>query len=110
MAKAQVLADPGKLPDRGVWCRSSSVLRGAVMLSSEARQVVMVVVAFAAGAALAWVPVSSTPLPFRATSTYPVWAFLIATLCGSCPLVWSHGRRALAQLPARRPFIQEALA
>jgi hypothetical protein len=80
------------------------------MLSSEARQVVMVVVAFAAGAALAWVPVSSTPLPFRATSTYPVWAFLIATLCGSCPLVWSHGRRALAQLPARRPFIQEALA
>jgi hypothetical protein len=80
------------------------------MPSSEARQVVMVVVAFVAGAALAWVPVSSAPLPFRATSTYPVWAFLIATVCGSCPLVWSHGRRALAQLPARRPFIQEAVA
>jgi hypothetical protein len=80
------------------------------MLSSEARQVVMVVVAFAAGAALAWVPVSSAPLSFRATSTYPVWAFLIATVCGSCPLVWSHGRRALAQLPARRPFNREALA
>jgi hypothetical protein len=79
------------------------------MLSSETRQVVAVVVAFAAGAALAYVPLSSAPLPFRDTATYPVWEFLIATVCGSCPLVWSHGRRALAQLPARRPFIQEAL-
>jgi hypothetical protein len=79
------------------------------MLSSEARQVVVVVVAFAAGAVLAWVPLSSAALPFRATSTYPVWGFLIATVCGSCPLVWSHGRRALARLPARRPFIREAL-
>jgi hypothetical protein len=79
------------------------------MLSSEARRVVVVVMAFAAGAALAWVPLSSAPLPFRDTPTYPVWGFLIAAVCGSCPIVWSHGRRALAQLPARRPFILEAL-
>src|SRR6266542_3542236 len=43
------------------------------------------------------------PLPFRGASTYPVWGFLIAIVCGSCPIVWSYGRRALAQLPARRP-------
>jgi hypothetical protein len=79
------------------------------MLSSEARQVVVVVVAFAAGAALVWVPLSSEPLPFRDTSAYPVWGFLIATVCGSCPIVWSHGRRTLAQLPARRPPVLEAL-
>jgi hypothetical protein len=79
------------------------------MLSSEARQVVVVVVAFAAGAALAWVPLSLAPLPFRETSTYPVWGFLIAIVCGSCPIVWSHGRRALAQLPARRSPMLEAL-
>jgi hypothetical protein len=79
------------------------------MLSSEARRVVAVVVAFAAGAALAWVPLGSAPLPFRDTPTYPVWVFLIAIVCGSCPPVWSRGRRALAQLPVRRPFILEAL-
>ena len=79
------------------------------MLSSEARQVVVVVVAFAAGAALAWVPLSSPPPPFLETSTFPVWGFLIATVCASCPIVWSHGRRALAQLPARRPLMMEAL-
>lgn len=79
------------------------------MLSSEARQVVVVVVAFAAGAALAWVPLSSPPPPFLETSTFPVWGFLIATVCASCPIVWSHGRRALAQLPARRPLMLEAL-
>jgi len=79
------------------------------MLSSEARQVVVVIVAFAAGAALVWVPLSSAPLPFRDTPTYPGWGFLIATVCGSCPIVWSTGRRALAQLPARRPFILETL-
>jgi hypothetical protein len=79
------------------------------VLSSEARQVVVVVVAFAAGATLAWVPLSSTPLPFRETSRYPMWVFLIALACGACPIVWSHGRRALAQLPARRPPVLEAL-
>jgi hypothetical protein len=51
----------------------------------------------------------SAPLPFRDTPTYPVWGFLIATVCGSCPIVWSTGRRALGQLPARRPFIVETL-
>jgi hypothetical protein len=76
------------------------------MLSSEARQVV---VAFAAGAALAWLPLSSAHLPFLGTSTFPVWGSLIATVCGSCPIVWRHGRRALAQLPARRPPTLEAL-
>jgi len=79
------------------------------MLSSEARQVIVITVAFAAGAALVYVPLMSGPLPFRETSTYPVWGFLIATVCGSCPIVWSHGRRALAQLPARRPPVLEAL-
>jgi hypothetical protein len=79
------------------------------MLSSEARQVVVVVVAFAAGAALVWVPLGSGPLSFYNAPTYPVWVFLIAIVCGSCPIVWSHGRRALAQLPARRPPILEAL-
>jgi hypothetical protein len=61
------------------------------MLSSEARQVVVVVVAFVAGLALTWVPLSSAPLPFTDTPTYPVWGFLIAMVCGSCPIVWSHG-------------------
>jgi hypothetical protein len=79
------------------------------MLSSEARQVVLVVVAFLAGAALALVPLSSAPLLFTKTSTYPAWGFLIATVCGSCPIVWSHGRRALAQIPAPRSSLQEAL-
>jgi hypothetical protein len=79
------------------------------MLSSQARQVIVITVAFAAGAALVWVPLRSGLLPFRETSTYPVWSLLIATVCGSCPIVWSHGRRALAQLPARRPPILEAL-
>jgi hypothetical protein len=79
------------------------------MLSSEARQVAVVVVAFAAGAALVLVPPGSGPLLFRETPAYPVWGFLIATVCGSCPIVWSHGRRALALLPARRPPVLEAL-
>lgn len=82
---------------------------GAAMVSSETRQLVMVFGAFAAGAALAWVPFSAKPLPFRATAMYPVWEFLIAAVCASCPLVWSHGRRALAQFPARRPITREAL-
>lgn len=79
------------------------------MLSSEARQVVVVVVAFAAGAALVWVRLGSGLLPFRGASWFPVWGFLIATVCGSCPIVWSHGRRALAQVPARRPLVLELL-
>jgi hypothetical protein len=80
------------------------------MLLSEARRVVAVVAAFAAGVTLAWVPFSSEPLPFRETSRYPVWVFLIAIACASCPIVWSHGTSALAQLPAHRPPMLEALA
>lgn len=79
------------------------------MWPSEARQVVTIVVAFIAGATLAWIPLSSAPLPFRETSTYPLWVFLIALVCGSCPVVWSHGKRALAQLPARRSPVLEGL-
>jgi hypothetical protein len=79
------------------------------MLSPEVRQVMAVVVAFVAGGALVWVPFSSAVMPFRNTTTYPVWVFLIATVCGSCPIVWSHGRRALAQVPALRSFTQEVL-
>jgi lysylphosphatidylglycerol synthetase-like protein (DUF2156 family) len=80
------------------------------MLLSEARRVVAVVAAFAAGVILAWVPFSSEPLPFRETSRYPMWVFLIAIACASCPIVWSHGTSALAKLPAHRPPMLEALA
>ncbi len=80
------------------------------MLSSEARRGVAVVAAFAAGVTLAWVPFSSEPLPFRETSRYPMWVFLIGVVCASCPIVWSHGTSALAQLPAHRPPMLEALA
>jgi hypothetical protein len=83
--------------------------RGDVALASDASLVVVIVVAFAVGAALAWVPLRSAPLPFRATPLYPVWVFLIAAVCGSCPIVWRHGRRALAKLPARRPLIREVI-
>jgi hypothetical protein len=81
----------------------------SAMRSSEARQVVEVAVAFAAGAALAWVPLRSAPLPFRNTPTYPAWGFLFATVCGACPIVWRRGRRALAQLPAPQSSKKEAL-
>jgi len=67
----------------------------------------MVVAAFLAGGILAWVPLTSGPLPFRDTSMYPVWAFLFASICGSCPLVWNHGIRALGELDAHRPVIRE---
>jgi hypothetical protein len=79
------------------------------MLSSEGRRIVVVVVASMAGATLAWVPLSSATLPIRETSSYPTWVVLIAIVCGSCPIVWTHGRRALAQLPARRQPVQEAV-
>ncbi len=70
------------------------------MLSFEARQVVTAVVAFAAGAVLAWVPISSAPLPFRATSTYPVWEFLFATTSlAVASVVYSRGQRPVETLP-----------
>jgi hypothetical protein len=80
------------------------------MLSSEARRVLTAVVAFAGGIALASVPLGSGPLPFRETSRFPVWVFLVAIACASCPVVWSRGISALAQLPARRPLRLEMLA
>jgi hypothetical protein len=80
------------------------------MLSSEARRIVAIVAVFAAGVMLAWVPLSAQPLPFRETSRYPVWVFLIAVACASCPIVWSQGTSALAGLRAHRPLIREALA
>jgi len=73
------------------------------MLSSEARRIVGVVAAFAAGVTLAWVPLSAQPLPFRETSRYPVWVFLIAVASASCPIVWSQGTSALAGLPLTVP-------
>jgi len=79
------------------------------MPSSEVRQVLVVLGAFAAGAALAFVPLSSASLPYQNTGLYFVWGFLIATLCGTCPVVWSHGRQALNRLPKRPRFIQEAV-
>jgi hypothetical protein len=75
-------------------------LWGTVMLSSDTRRTAAVVAAFLAGAALAWAPLTSVHLPFRETSGYPVWVFLIATSCAVCPLVWISGRRALRQVPA----------
>jgi hypothetical protein len=80
------------------------------MLSSEARRIVAVVAVFAVGVTLAWVPLAAQPLPFRETSAYPVWVFLIAVACASCPIVWSQGTSALAGLPAHCPLIREALA
>jgi len=80
------------------------------MLSPETRRAVAVVAAFAVGVALAEVPLSSEPLPFRETSRYPVWVFLIAMTCASCPVVWSQGTRALAQLPAHRPPVLDVFA
>jgi hypothetical protein len=81
----------------------------SVRLSSEARQVVVVVAAFVAGGALALMPLTSGPLPFRNSPNYPVWAFLIATVCGACPVVWSRGRRALAVLPIRESPVPQVL-
>jgi len=79
------------------------------MLSRESRLAVVVIVAAAAGVALAKVPLSSAALPFRQTASYPVWVFLVAVVCGLCPIVWSHGRGALTQLATRRSVMREAL-
>lgn len=47
------------------------------MLSHESRYFVVVAASAVAGAAVAWVPLTSAPLPFRETSSYPIWPFYL---------------------------------
>ncbi len=97
-----ILADP----DGNEFCvlqppaRDRALAASTAAGRSAAPLVVAVVAAFAAGAVLAWLPLTSVQLPFRHTPSFPIWVLIEASLCGLCPLVWSRGAAVLAKFPA----------
>ena len=68
------LRDPAELiavsPDCGVLRDGAGPDCEAPMLSHESRYFVVVAASAVAGAAVAWVPLTSAPLPFRETSSW----------------------------------------
>jgi hypothetical protein len=77
------------------------------MLSRESRYFVVVAASAIAGAAVAWVPLTSAPLPFRDTSSYPIWVLLFAITGAACPIVWISGRKALSVTPPSGSLVKE---
>ena len=79
------------------------------MLSHESRYFVVVAASAVAGAAVAWVPLTSAPLPFRETSSYLIWVLLFAITGAACPIVWTNGRKALSVTPPSGSLVKEII-
>jgi hypothetical protein len=79
------------------------------MLSHESRYFVVVAASAIAGATVAWVPLTSAPLPFRETSSYPIWVLLFAITGAACPIVWTNGRKALSVTPPSGSLVKEII-
>jgi len=79
------------------------------MLPHESRYFLVVAASAIAGAAVAWVPLTSAPVPFRETSSYPIWVILFAITGAACPIVWINGRKALDATPPSRSVVKEII-